>query len=436
MTGKIWWRTRGDGGRFLAALTLLVFVSTPLAVAQPEDLIAFVTPQGELATVTPDGEDVRVLSESGRRFSFPTWSPQGDTLAAIGVDREGVGVYVFAMVDREETPTATELYRSLTEPPIYLYFSPDGRALAFLANHPGGLGFHVASLETLTSRLRATGSPFYWDWTADGERLLVHAGFVGPEARLGFLELEGEGGVAENLAVPGFFQAPSLSSGGRYLAYGTVDASGGGRLVIRNAPDVVEETVRELPHRGFIAFGWNPTHELLALMNPPVNVPRPYGPIRTLDAETGILEGLVDEIAIAFFWSPNGRYLAYFTPVTGGGSDVVEGAGELRAGGLETRSDAPSQSPFQREVFLNLSVVDLEENATQFLTTFRPSLLFLTQFLPFFDQYALSHRLWSPRSDALVLPMLDEGDEPQVFVVSLAGEVRSLVSGDLPFWRP
>ena len=51
----------------------------------------------------------------------------------------------------------------------------------------------------------------------------------------------------------------------------------------------------------------------------------------------------------------------------------------------------------------------------------------------YFDQYALSHRLWSPQSDALVLPIQD-GEVNQIAVIPLNGEPRYLAEGDMPFW--
>ena len=70
---------------------------------------------------------------------------------------------------------------------------------------------------------------------------------------------------------------------------------------------------------------------------------------------------------------------------------------------------------------LDLAVVEVESGQVRTLSSFRPSDVFLNQFLPFFDQYALSHRIWSPVSDALVLPMVDDRGQSGVYVVSLEG---------------
>jgi TolB protein len=68
------------------------------------------------------------------------------------------------------------------------------------------------------------------------------------------------------------------------------------------------------------------------------------------------------------------------------------------------------------------------------LAAFTPTVLFLVQFLPYFDQYALSHRLWSPDSEALVLPMQDSGTNRVFVVPASGGRARALAEGSIAFW--
>lgn len=68
------------------------------------------------------------------------------------------------------------------------------------------------------------------------------------------------------------------------------------------------------------------------------------------------------------------------------------------------------------------------------LLSFSPSPIFLSQFIPFFDQYALSHRLWSPASDAIVLPMVDGDGNSGIYVVSAgSGEATRVADGTMAF---
>ena len=46
---------------------------------------------------------------------------------------------------------------------------------------------------------------------------------------------------------------------------------------------------------------------------------------------------------------------------------------------------------------------------------------FVSQLLPYFDQYALSHRLWSPDSASILLPLVDASGRDQVVVVPADG---------------
>ena len=67
----------------------------------------------------------------------------------------------------------------------------------------------------------------------------------------------------------------------------------------------------------------------------------------------------------------------------------------------------------------------------------RLSDLFVRQLLPFFDQYALSHSLWSPEADALVLPLVGDDERTRATIVPLdGGEPLPIAEGEVAFWGP
>ncbi len=419
--------------QFLAGVVWAVLVVGGAAFAQETgqqasyDRIAYIDPQGRLATTNLDGE-TRTLTSDGRVFQFPAWAPDGSAqLAAIGAAPGETGVYVVA--DEEDAEVRT-LFADA--PPVYLYWTPSADAVSFIANRPGGtFGLYLAPNEdNAATELLYEGAPFYWRWDESGERVLVHVNLASADARIGWVSRDNPDALDENAATPGFFQAPDVSASGDFLAFAEQDALGDSRLVIEatNAANATER--RELPHEGLVAFAWRPsdTGDDLALIRSPSPSPHYYGPLQLLEADTGNLETLADDVVLAFFWSPDGRYLAYLTPLSGGGSENVTETRQLQ------RVSQTLQPVQQAPLLLNLSVYDTDTGDNTLLSTFAPSPFFLVQFLPFFDQYARSHQLWSPQSDAIVLPMLDGQTESRVTVVSVDGTITPLTRGDLPSW--
>jgi TolB protein len=144
-----------------------------------------------------------------------------------------------------------------------------------------------------------------------------------------------------------------------------------------------------------------------------------------VDAETGESRALSRELIFAFFWAPDGRSIAYLT------------LPERSSGGVQAavpekgRPIAKAQHP---RLQMDLWIVDVESGYPHRLFTFEPTNTFTTRFLPYFDQFALSHRIWSPLSDALVLPIAD-GDTPRIVVVSVDGRIpRPVAEGSIAFW--
>lgn len=388
--------------------------------------IAFINADGQLATVAPDGSDVRVLTEGEQRLQFPAWSPDSSKIASIGVDREGSFIRV---LPDEAGTEGTEIYRSADRGAIYLYWSPDGKTVSFLANNPeSALALHVAS-ETEAERLLANGAPFYWQWNADGQGMLIHTGFTGEGSRLGFTTLESDT-LAENLAPPGVFQAPGISPSGNYIAYAEDNPFRGTQIVIQHNPlaqTEVEKVKREIKHEGAVALTWSPTEDKLAFTAPAEDAPAVYGELKLLEAESGLLETLINKLVVCFFWSPDGNYIAYLTP------NLERDEGDVSSLG-NTFYVSDTQKVQQGSFLLELHVVDITTKEDKRLATFTPTFLFVSQFLPFFDQYALSHRVWSPDSSAVVLPITNADDSRQVTVFRLDGTVTPIGDGDTPFW--
>jgi TolB protein len=393
------------------------------------DRIAFIEPRGRLATVAPDGSDPRILTTPGVRFQFPAWSPDGTQLAAVG-SRQGAGS-IYVVADAIDGPSASlsEIYSSTSRTPFYLYWSPDSRQVSFLANDPQGIALHLAPADgSSESRVLATGQPFYWDWAQDGDQLFIHTGGLGENARLTFIDTQGEP-QGDELGNPGLFQAPGISPSGRYLAFAGADEDGL-RVILQ---DQAGDQHVEVPHRGVAAMGWSPTQDQLAFISPQSRSPSFFGPLRLVDAVTGDARTLTRDLVIAFFWSPDGRSIAYLSPDLGSTEPGARFPTDLRSvnSGFWPASNAMQSG----EVRLRLSVVDVESSQRRQLSSFEPTSLFISQFIPFFDQYALSHRIWSPDSRSLVMPMVDGSGREQVYVIPVDGAAAvPIANGSIGFW--
>jgi hypothetical protein len=117
--------------------------------------------------------------------------------------------------------------------------------------------------------------------------------------------------------------------------------------------------------------------------------------------------------------------------VGGGGDRTVQASGGAGAVAFLT-ADLRVQ---RGNALLSLKVIDADTLQTRLLGAFVPSPLFAGQYLPFFDQYDRSHRLWSPDSDALVMPAQDDDGSVQLVVFGVGGDVTPLGPGDLPAWN-
>jgi TolB protein len=425
----------------LLTVMLLGLLATPLAVFyrwtanrsenQLADLfsqeggvnrIAYITPTGQLATMSPDGSDVRLLSDQATVFEFPAWAPDGEQLAVIGGDK----LLLLDVNGDTRGDDATVLYDGTEEAPFYLYWSPDSRHVGFLTSHADGIAFRLAESRTSEqeSNLIAVGQPFYWDWTPAADQLFIHSGGSGPNAKLEMVDLQGVA-TSDEFGTAGIFQAPGISSSGRFKAFAALDAAGQSRLMIQSS---INEGQQLEAHFGQLALTWSPVAETLAYKIPRIDGRLNGGPLRLIDATTNDVVLLSDDNVLAFFWSPDGQKIAYFSlPKGDNGSVRVSAPTDDRT----LRSRLVRQ---QGDVGMELWVINVESGRQRRLLQFVPSPVFLRQFLPFFDQYALSHRIWSPDSDAIVIPVIEEGKSQIAVVPTDRGSARLVADGISAFW--
>jgi len=137
------------------------------------------------------------------------------------------------------------------------------------------------------------------------------------------------------------------------------------------------------------AFVWSPDGRQIAYASRPWPGAAFYGPIFSIDMVSGEQRQLTDDAfnVLAFFWSPDSSKLAYLS-----------------------RLDLPDA------VWMQWRVFDRVRDEDRGFAAFHPSPL-MRFLVHSFDQYAQSHRLWSPDSRYLVYGERDDQGVDQVRLV-------------------
>lgn len=334
---------------------------------------------GNIYTVNPDGSDTIALTDDASRthvYQQPTWSPTADRIAWAEIDVDGDqprSALVTARPDGSGTTRADTRF-----PAFYLSWSPDGSRLAYLSNWDSGLALNVLDVDgggTEVDMLEQ-GQPLYFSWAPDGRQLFAHI----DASRLTFFTIDGEQRPLE--ADPAPFPAPQWSADGSRLVY-AVDTEDEQHLVVTD--DAGTDRVRITSFDGSIAFALSPDGTRLAYVETQRSVgTNAFGPLFLTDLETNATRELSRVPVLAFFWSPDGRYLLFLRP----------------AENQEPEPEAISTERQEDELWLRWDVWNGER--TYPLSRFVPSTVYLRDYLRFFDQYARSMTPWAPDSSAFV----------------------------------
>ena len=407
------------------------------AIGRPaaNDLV-YVDTHGGLHTIDDRGENARDLLAEGLSFQFPAWSPDGSRIAAIGFGPAGNGIFVFDNRARAAMPV--NAYHELDHQPFYLYWTPDGRQVTFLTSERDTIALRVAATDgSGANDVILQGQPLYWAQAGSG-KLLVHSGGTGEDALIAETGLAAAS-PAPSRPEPGPFRAPSVSSTGRFSAYEVQASDGTYRLVIATRGG---EARQEIPVRSIAVFAFSPLGSQLAYFADPARLDAalvyPFGPLRVFDAVSGDDRMLLDGDVAAFFWSPDGKTIAALRVLTDEErqSTVRRDSGTLTA--ARAAPPQPTQAPPAAPgAALKLVFKDVATGATRSERSVQVSDLFAGQVLPYFDQYALSHRFWSHDSRSIVLPLADTRPDATITVIKADGsESMEIGPGAIAFWRP
>ncbi len=404
-----------------------VFSTTPPAPPiTTVDLVAYVDLQGRVVAAEPDGANPTRLSPEEGFYTWPTWSPDGRSVAFSGVSteegRRGPLTLFVRPVGEDGSGEARSVFVNergfgpvLPSMPHYTLWSPDGRWLAIMANTPSGLSLLLDDPQDDEEAAHLlAGAPLYASWSANSADMLVHAG-LGHHA-----VAANDVPAVDNLDIlAAGYRVPAWRPGTRSVAYVSETPDGAGTLYLDDPVQGRRTPLDET--RGVTAFLWSPDGDTLAVAHSGQTSPATggfvYRGVRLISPEGERRDVEIDEIVVAFFWSPNGRMIAYVTFAEGG-----EG--------------------------LRWNILDVASGQRWPLVDFIPTRDQMS-LLIFFDQFAYSHRVWSPDSRAIVFAggivgnvgvsaSLSLQETPKVLVLSVepASTAQTLDDGIMATWSP
>jgi len=357
--------------------------TTAPAVTDPGRLV-ILDRAGDVVVLDPDGTNrTPVTDDAGvsADYTQPIWAPAGQRLAFGQVTSEGFSVGVHDLSGAETTTISTGNL------PFYMSFSPDGDRLGVLHNGSTGIDFNLLDVDAGTIERVDTGAPFYFSWSPDDDRLVTHVGAdrvetIDANGERTSLEPTGPTYLAPQWTPAGVFHVvdDTLVLESEDGTRGTVAGVSGLTMFVTNARGT-RIAIQSTGGGGAIE---------VALSDPPTAA---SNRVVVVDMETGDVAEVTDELALGFFWSPDGEKLLTLVPSDPGVMPQV-----WTADGTVT--DYPQYVP----------------PATMLQDTF-----------PFFPQYAQSVSFWSPDSSAFAFAG-DLQERAGIWVQSLGEEVPEMVS--------
>lgn len=375
-------------------------------------------------------------TQDGTVAQWPTWSKDGSKLAVTGVNIKGGQVdNADIIVTEADGKNPIKVSEGTATPPVFISWSPDGNQLSVLIKGTGGtsapLELRLLDTKTLAAakasqRKVAEGAAVYTGWSPDSQQLLIHASTSATDSALTLLSAKDTAAQPTALKVtPSLFRSPAFSSEGSRLAFAVTNSTSGNEDIYLQDKSGKDFGKLDSGGKG-VSFSWSPADPRLAFSSVLEGSQGLYKGISVLDVDlkatsAGTLTAtkLVTDDVAAFFWSPDGKKLAYV--------------------GLNDGGD-----------MLVWNVYDLDTKKTTNLGEWFPSDIW-GQLISFFDQYAQSNSIWSPDSKALVFAGLSKADyatvtsspagqnvSPEVYVLPVeganAGKPQAVGYGSLAFW--
>ena len=398
--------------RILAAALMLVLVSctdadpegaatTPdpvstgsSAPSQPVDpgRLAILDSSGDIVVIAPDGSGREAITDDAgvaAVYTQPIWSPDATTLAWGQASEDGfaVGIHELGTGDPETFAT--------TNLPFYMFWSPNGRSLGVLHNGTTGVEFRIVDLAEGAGETLDEAAPFYFSWSPEGDRVVTHAGPTRAET----IRPDGERSELEPTAAT--YLAPQWTTNG---VFHVVDDE-----LILEGDDGERVPIAEVSGLTMFVSNGQGTKVALQAVGDGSGITAATeefptvatGSVVVVDVESGDTDVVSSDLALGFFWSPDGQALLV---LTASDTQVVPE--------VWTTAGQTGYAPYS------------------------PPPTMLQDTFPFFPQYAQSVSFWSPDGSAFAYAGEVE-EETGIWIQDLAEEAPRRVSdGVWVAWSP
>jgi TolB protein len=391
---------------------------------QMRGALAYVTPDGSILVHAFEDNDAPLrlnLDDEPQRYFLPTWSRSGDLAVFCCADGRSPALESQVLVVAEGEEDARIVLTLADRNVAYGYWSPrpcagtgDCYNLALLSEtSTGGAALDLLDLttESLFNAARFDSGDLFFSWSPDGTRLLLNQQGLSPA-----IYAIGSGQL-ERLAVEsGIYAAPGWSPVDDRLLLGLA----GSTSDHTDIAIVTETSIRRVRTaiNGRVAMGWSPDGNYLAYT---AFSPSEPGNLHVIDAQTeAVIFSSAETEVVAFFWSPDSEKLAYIT------SAAPPGPAGTSFESAQAEADVP----------LAWSVVSLDDGLSRRYSTFVPTAT-MADLVALFDQYAQSHRVWSPNSRHLVFAELISDGRSVISVLdtsTLDTVPFTVAEGEIAFW--
>lgn len=376
------------------------------------DRIAVMAADGGLSTIRPDGSGRRVVAPGGASQQQAAWSPGGRRLAWGRVERRA-GEAPRASLVTADADGGDPVTTVLPTVPFYLWWRPDGRAVACLANGPQGIDLLLVDPGG-RARVALRGAPLFFSWAPDGLRLVCHV----DDDRLVVVGGDPcDQSEGRDLCAADGFSAPA------WLADGIVaDVAGpDGRRVLALLDPATGRIRRPLArHDGWARVVTPRAGSRLAVCVGPLDPGRDRSvlvedgeaipeALTVVDLASGSLDVVLAHPPVAAEWSPDGRRLLVLV------HDQESLAPRLRWLVWEGAEARPVGEPFV------------------------PTTWWARSELAFAEQMAQSRRTWSPDSRSITYPVQTRAGNVVVVQpvdVSYDSRPREICAGVAASWSP